>query len=214
LIQAGVAMAAPLEGTDTHEPFITTRIILLIEATAAANASWHGTRKWLDTILHLMDKDNNQEQQEPAANPKSSSRQSKYQYALIVYATQDRSTPAPIQSSSWTSDLSQLFAWLDGVQFVGGITSKGMALTHALAEAIVLSKCPYPGGAKPAAAGNTDLLSCSTAHQLSEPSQGHAAHLALQAAGLCPPQLPAAQQLALHCMPLPGIHVCWCLSCP
>jgi len=153
-------MAAPLEGTDTHEPFITTRIILLIEATAAANASWHGTRKWLDTILHLMDKDNNQEQQEPAANPKSSSRQSKYQYALIVYATQDRSTPAPIQSSSWTSDLSQLFAWLDGVQFVGGITSKGMALTHALAEAIVLSKCPYPGGAKPAAAGNTDLLSC------------------------------------------------------
>lgn len=168
-------MAAPLEGTDeTHEPFVTTRIILLIEATAAANASWRGIRKWLDTILHLVDKDNSQEQQEPAANSESSnSRQSKYQYALVVYATQDRSTPAPVQSSSWTSNLSQLFTWLDGVQFVGGVTSKGIALTHALAEAIALSKCPYPGGAKPAAAGDTTVLSISIAHQLSELPQGN-----------------------------------------
>jgi hypothetical protein len=161
------------EGSDTFEPAADsrphpTRVILLVEATAAATSSWRGTRKWLDSILQMMEKDAEQHaaaladqaakaaaQQQDAMPPSPASNQAmpRSQYALIVYATHDRSTPAPIQVSSWTPSLKQLNTWLDGIQFVGGVSSKGTALPHALAEAIALSKSPYPGGARPAAPG-------------------------------------------------------------
>ncbi|KAF6251069.1 hypothetical protein COO60DRAFT_679864 [Scenedesmus sp. NREL 46B-D3] len=169
------------EGSETFEPAAAnsspptahpTRVILLVEATAAATSSWRGTRKWLDSILQMMEKDAEQQaaaaaesaakggaaagqQQDTrpgAASPASKQAMPRSQYALIVYATHDRSTPAPIQVSGWTPSLKQLFTWLDGIQFVGGVSSKGTALPHALAEAIALSKSPYPGGARPPAA--------------------------------------------------------------
>jgi hypothetical protein len=169
------------EGSDTFEPAPNSstahpmRVILLVEATAAATSSWRGTRKWLDSILQMMEKDadqqaaaaadpaakaaaaagQQQDAQAAAASPASKQAIPRSQYALIVYATHDRSTPAPVQTSGWTSTLKQLFTWLDGIQFVGGVSSKGTALPHALAEAIALSKSPYPGGARPPAAGVT-----------------------------------------------------------
>lgn len=170
------------EGSDTFEPAAAaaansrphpTRVILLVEATAAATSSWRGTRKWLDSILHMMEKEaesqaaaaadpaakaaaaagQQQDAKPGAASPASKQAIPRSQYALIVYATHDRSTPAPIQVSGWTPSLKQLFTWLDGIQFVGGVSSKGTALPHALAEAIALSKSPYAGGARPPAAG-------------------------------------------------------------
>jgi hypothetical protein len=165
------------EGSDTFEPAAEksrphpTRVILLVEATAAATSSWRGTRKWLDSILHMMEKEQQaaaaadraasaaaaagQQQDAKAGTGSPASKQAmpRSQYALIVYATHDRSTPAPIQVSGWIPSLKQLFTWLDGIQFVGGVSSKGTALPHALAEAIALSKSPYPGGTRPAAPG-------------------------------------------------------------
>lgn len=156
---------ASAEGSDTYEPsnskHPTTRVILLVEATAAAFSSWRGTRKWLDTILQMMEKDSESDPAAKAAAAQQAdvkveavagTKMPRFQYALIVYATRDRSTPAPVQVSGWTPNLNQLVTWLDGVQFVGGVSSKGTAIALALAEAIALSKTPYPGGATPAAA--------------------------------------------------------------
>ncbi|WIA08649.1 hypothetical protein OEZ85_008076 [Tetradesmus obliquus] len=204
------------EGSDTFEPAAAansrphpTRVILLVEATAAATSSWRGTRKWLDSILHMMEKEaesqaaaaaadpaakaaaaagQQQDAKPSAASPASKQAIPRSQYALIVYATHDRSTPAPIQVSGWTPSLKQLFTWLDGIQFVGGVSSKGTALPHALAEAIALSKSPYPGGARPpaAAASHPGVLAMSDA----EP--GAHTHLIVVCPSFNPCRLPLA----------------------
>lgn len=159
---------ASVEGSDTYEPVLNkqptqqhpVRIILLVEATAAAATGWSSTRKWLDVILQKMDMEINAladaaQRQDPSQE--SNNKMPRVQYALIIYGVRDRSTPAPVQCSAWTSLRTELATWLDGIQFVGGVASKGTALPQALAEAIVLSKSPYPGGAKPAAAGRLYL---------------------------------------------------------
>lgn len=138
------------------------RIILLVEATAAAASGWSNIRKWLDVILQKVEIEVNAaaDASQPERQQEPNSTMPGIQYSLIVYGTRDRSTQAPVQCSAWTSKRTQLAAWLDGIQFVGGVSSKGTALPQALAEAIVMSKSPYPGGAKPAPAGKSKYTSC------------------------------------------------------
>jgi hypothetical protein len=155
-----------VEGTATFEPQQAppvkpgqpSRIILLVEATAQAATNNKTARKWIDVLLKRIDADARGSDASNSAVSQNSMQQPaedmpKIQYGLIVYGTWDRSTQAPIQFSSWCSSLTELFEWLNGVQFVGGSPNKGTALTEALAQAIVMSKCPYPDGSRPAAAG-------------------------------------------------------------
>lgn len=157
-----------LEGTGTFEPQQQSqstatkpnqpvRIILLVEATAAAATNSKTARKWIDVLLKKLDADARGVEPSTSAassgHTKADDAAPRIQYGLVVYGTTDRSTQAPIQFSSWTSSLVELFEWLNGVQFVGGSNSKGTALTQALAQAIMMSKCPYPDGTRPPAAG-------------------------------------------------------------
>lgn len=157
----------PVEGTATFEPQQAvqpakpghpSRIILLVEATAQAATNNKTARKWIDVLLKKIDADARGNDTSNSAVSQNSTQQPpedmpKIQYGLIVYGTWDRSTQAPVQFSSWCSSLTELFEWLNGVQFVGGSPNKGTALTEALAQAIVMSKCPYPDGSRPATAG-------------------------------------------------------------
>lgn len=148
---AAAANAAASANTSAKHP---VRVILLVESTAAAATNHKTARKWVEVLLKRVDSDAKQTSSSDAAGTGRDDEQlPKTQYALIVYGTCDRSTQAPVQCSSWCSSTAELFDWMDGVQFVGGSSSKGTALTQALAQAIVMSKCPYPDGSRPAAAG-------------------------------------------------------------
>lgn len=153
-----------MEGTATFEPQVQpaakpgqpSRVILLVEATAAAATNNKTARKWIDVLLKKIDAD--ARGADSAVSQSTGSAQPaedmpRMQYSLIVYGTWDRSTQAPIQFSNWCSSLTELLEWLNGVQFVGGGPNKGYALTEALAQAIIMSKYPYPDGSRPAAAG-------------------------------------------------------------
>lgn len=158
-----------MEGTATFEPQQQqqlpgtkqpSRIILLVEATAAAAANNKTARKWIDLLLKKIESDARAADSAvsgsgavAATGQAGQEDLPRTQYALIVYGTWDRSTQAPLQFSSWCSSLTELFEWLNGVQFVGGSPNKGAALTEALAQAIIMSKCPYPDGSRPTAAG-------------------------------------------------------------
>lgn len=146
---AGAAATIEDTGTSSCAAPPLVRVILIVETTAAAASTWRTTRKWLDTILQCAAKDVASTASTADATLERQPGAGGSQYALIVYGTHDRSTPAPVQSSSWTGSLQTLYGWLDGLQFAGGLAGKGTALAAALAEAIVLSKCPYPGGARP-----------------------------------------------------------------
>lgn len=155
------------EGTGNFEPQAPApappaakhpvRIILMVEATAAAATNSKTARKWIDVLLKKIDADargtggdQGGAAQAAAAGDEPMRR---IQYALVVYGSWDRSTQAALQYSSWCSTLPELLEWLNGVQFVGGNLHKGTALTEALAQAIIMSKCPYPDGSHPAPAG-------------------------------------------------------------
>jgi Mediator complex subunit 25 von Willebrand factor type A len=141
---AGAAATIEDTGTSSCAAPPLVRVILIVETTAAAASTWRTTRKWLDTILQCAAKDVASTASTADATLERQPGAGGSQYALIVYGTHDRSTPAPVQSSSWTGSLQTLYGWLDGLQFAGGLAGKGTALAAALAEAIVLSKCPYP----------------------------------------------------------------------
>lgn len=155
-----------MEGTGTSDlpsqgqgrPGQPSRVILVVEATAAAGVSSSTTRKWLDLLLKKIDGDSKISETATSAASQGDTPQAfedlpKIQYALIVYGSWDASTQAPIQFSSWCANLTELFDWLDGVQYVGGTPNRGLALTEALAQAIVMSKYPYPDGTRPPPAG-------------------------------------------------------------
>jgi len=161
ILSATSAMATQafgVEGTGTFEPQQPqaapiksgqpVRIILLVEATAAAATNSKTARKWIDVLLKKLDADCR-----GGDSAGSGDDMPKIQYGLVVYGTTDRSTQAPIQFSSWSTTLSELFEWINGIQFVGGSASKGTALTQAIAQAIIMSKCPYPDGTRPPPAG-------------------------------------------------------------
>lgn len=148
--------AAPTPAKPGHPP----RIILLVEATAAAATNSKTARKWIDVLLKRIDLEARGAEQS-GGQPADDS-MPKVQYGLIVYGSWDHSTQAPIQFSSWCSTLPELLDWLNGVQFVGGNPNKGTALTEALAQAIIMSKCPYPDGSQPAPAGRGWREGCVT----------------------------------------------------
>lgn len=146
-------------GTPTSPP--TTRVIVVLEGTAAMAGSWITFgRKWLYAMLKNLDQEGKSAppQGQPGVVPK-------FQYCVVVYGTNDPTTPAPVMSSDWTCSTTEVQAMVDAVQFVGGVGSKGTCLAQALAEAINLSKCPYPGGTKPAAAG-VYVCVCVLLHEL------------------------------------------------
>lgn len=160
-----------MEGTGTFEPPSLsqqvkanrpgqpTRVLLLVEATAAAGFSSKTARKWLDLLLKKVDDDAKANGTATSTASQGDTPQAaaedlpKIQYALIVYGSWDSSTQAPIQFSSWCSNLLELFEWLDGIQYVGGTPNRGLAVTEALAQAIIMSKYPYPDGTRPPSAG-------------------------------------------------------------
>lgn len=151
----------PAEGTATYEPQQQptpaakhpVRIILLVEATAAAATNSKTARKWIDVLLKKIDSDARGAGGDQGGAQGAEEPMPKIQYGLVVYGSWDRSTQAALQYSSWCSTLTELLEWLNGVQFVGGNPYKGTALTEALAQAIIMSKCPYPDGSYPAPAG-------------------------------------------------------------
>lgn len=142
-----------------NKPETPSRVILLVESTAAAAVTFKTARKWTHLLLRKVE---TKESPSNANGADQSQVLPKLQCALIVYGTCDRSTEAAVQSSGWCSSSEQLLEYLNGVEFVGGLNSKGTALTHALAQAIILSKCPYPDGSRPTAAGMVSLLPGST----------------------------------------------------
>jgi hypothetical protein len=153
----------------------------VVEATAAAGVSSSTTRKWLDLLLKKIDGDSKVSETATSTAAQGDTPQSfedlpKIQYALIAYGSWDGSTQAPIQFSSWCANLTELFDWLDGVQYVGGASNKGLALTEALAQAIIMSKYPYPDGSRPTPAGVCPLAAGS------DPSCSFALHYIVQVA--------------------------------
>ncbi len=133
------------------------RIILLVEGTFALSSFWPDARKvYTESILRLLDQQQQQQQQQQPQQQQGDEQPGKqhmprYQLALIVFHTNDSSSPCVLDRSSWTSDFSEFRQWLDALSFTGGGTMQP-AVAEALAEAIYLSKCPYPDGSLPVCA--------------------------------------------------------------
>jgi hypothetical protein len=148
---------------DKTSPEQPSRVILVVEATAAAAQHHKTARKWVELLLTRLDADARSSRPASSAPGNSGSSEAGQpgdnpgmQYGLVVYGTWDHTTQAPVQFGSWCNNLSELKEWLNGIQFVGGAhgrTTETVALSEALAQAVVMSKCPYPDGTLPIPAG-------------------------------------------------------------
>lgn len=95
------------------------RFVIAIETTFSQGHTWPASRDCLDKFVRTLD----------ACAQRSMYGLEGLQIALVLFGTDDPSSPFSVQSSGWTSDVREFRQWADGIRFEGG-GAKQVGMIH------------------------------------------------------------------------------------